>query len=324
MIAIFKRRARERAGTTGVKQEITHNEGVPQKHVQDSGAPTGFKVSSSGVKPANGAYPIPSNGSLGLSSTDVALDQSRDIRKNWPGGTETLENLDYEARPEHRLAGLRHNHELGAEHFHLLCHRLKRLRERRTLRSLLVGSSIPKEGKTVVASNLAVALARNSGRVALIDADMRQSASNRPLGLGALPGLAEFLEGKLELSEAFRYVNGLGVYFLPAGNISRNPYELLQRPRLRELIEKTASAFEWVIFDSPPFTPFADAHSLAAATDGVLLVIRRGMVPGEILQRSLATLDGAYIAGLVLNATDDSRNEEYYSSYYGTPDRRRP
>lgn len=237
-------------------------------------------------------------------------------RGSCPEGFEGLESIDYAVRSEDRIAGAGENHDFGAEKFRFLCYRLKQLRQKRPLRSVLVTSAVSKEGKTVVATNLALSLARSSKRVALIDADLRQPGVKGVLGLSSLPGLAEYLEGERELTASVRRLNPFGIYFLPAGKASSNPYELLQGPRMQELLKLMVPAFEWIVIDSPPLVPFADAHCLASVADAALLVLRPGVSPRESVQQGLAALNGAHIAGVVLNASDDSRQDQYYYRYY--------
>ncbi len=236
--------------------------------------------------------------------------------ETWPEGFESVESIGCHVRPEDRIVGCSQNHNLGAEKFRFLRHRLNQLRQQRPLSKVLITSAIPKEGKTVVAINLALSLARSSPRVALIDADIRQPGVHRALGLGPLPGLAEFLEGKLDLAGSIRRVDPLGLYFLPAGHASSNPFELFQGPRMHELMTLIAPAFDWIVFDSPPLISFADAHCLATLTDTVLLVVRRGLARRETVQQGLAALQGVYVAGVVLNASDDAGQDEYYYRYY--------
>lgn len=240
-----------------------------------------------------------------------------------PGNLESVARLVCRANPEEPLVCNTHNHDVGAEKFRVLCHRLRQLRQRRPLSRVLVTSAIPKEGKTVVALNLALTLAFSSPRVLLVDTDMRQSGLEGALGIPPLPGLADFLEGRLELSATFRRLEPLGLHYLAAGNASSNPVELLQRPRMRELMEQTARAFDWVVFDSPPVNPFADAHCLAGLADAVLLVTRSGWTPREGLQQALTALEGAYIAGVVLNGSGDPHRDHYYYYYYANSGRRK-
>ena len=232
-----------------------------------------------------------------------------------PKGFENAATVLCHVRPENRIVGCKENYEFGAEKFRFIRHRLTQLHLRRPV-SVLITSSVPKEGKTLVAVNLAVSLASSSRRVALFDADMRHPSVQSALGLPLMAGLAEFLEGKADLKSAMRRVDPLGFYYLPAGKASGNPFELLQGPRMRELVALATSAFEWVVIDSPPLIPFADAHHLAVLADAVLLVARQRVTPRDMLRQVLSTLDGVQVAGVVLNASDDKRNDDYYYHYY--------
>jgi receptor protein-tyrosine kinase len=218
--------------------------------------------------------------------------------------------------PKNRIVGCRQDYEFGAEKFRFLRHRLAQLRQRRPVSKVLVTSSVPKEGKTLVAINLAVSLARSSRRVALFDADLRHPSAQSALGLPPMVGLAEFLEGRADLESAIRRVEPLGFYYLPAGKASGNPFELLEGSRMRELVSLATTAFEWVVIDSPPLIPFADAHHLAVLADAVLLVARPRITPRDTLRQVLRALDGVQVAGVVLNASDDKRQDDYYYHYY--------
>lgn len=205
------------------------------------------------------------------------------------------------------------------EKFRYLGHRLQQLRSKRTLSRVLVTSAIPKEGKTVVSVNLAAVLARGSSRVLLIDADMRQANVRGLLGEPSRTGLADLLEGRETLSSALRFIDLLGIFYLPAGFPSSNPVELLQGQRMRDLMQATAAAFDWVVLDSPPLNVFADAHCLAGLSDGTLLVVRSGVTPREGFEEAIAALDGSFLAGIVLNGCEDERRDRYYYRSTGKP-----
>ena len=202
------------------------------------------------------------------------------------------------------------------ERFRVLCHRIQQIRQQRQLRHLLVTSAIPKEGKTMVAVNLASLLARSFPRVLLVDADMRNPGISPALGIPSLPGLAEFLEGEIDLSVAVRQVDPAGFYYVPSGRAERNPAELLQKPALQEFVDSVVSAFDWIIFDSPPLNLFADAQRLSQVCDAALLVFREGVTPREAPEQCMIALEGRFIAGIVLNASNDP-GECYYTDYRG-------
>ncbi len=207
------------------------------------------------------------------------------------------------------------NRNFGVEKFWMLRHLLQQLRGDRAMHKLLITSSIPKEGKTLVAVNLATTLAIASSRVLFIDADMRNPVAHRPLGHPSLPGLADVLEGRAELLAALRRADPLGFYYLAAGHATTNPVELLQGPKLRELMAQVTALFDWVVLDSPPLSVFADAHCLASVADAVLFVVRSGLTTPESLQEGLKGLAGAHLAGVVMNASEEADRDGYYSAY---------
>ncbi len=196
------------------------------------------------------------------------------------------------------------------ESFRVLCQRLLQIRGQRRLQTVLVTSPVPREGKTVVAINLAATLARSSSAVLLVDADLRHPRLP-VLGITPSCGLADYLAGRIEVMRAIRRVDPLGFYYLPAGFASTNPSELLQKPALQEFISQAAATFDWVIFDSPSINMFADPRHLATLVDGVLLVVRENVTPKEAVQKSLAALDKAFVVGLVFNASTESLYAHY-------------
>jgi len=243
------------------------------------------------------------------SSEGIRVTVATQLSELLPEGFENAKTIACQVRPENRIAGYGHDYELGAERFRFLHHRLVQLRNHRPVSKVLVTSSVPKEGKTLIAANLAVSLASNSRRVVLFDADMRHPSAHRALGLPPMAGLAEFLEGKAELGSFMRRVDPLGFYYLLAGKASGNPFELLESSRMRDLLQLATTAFDWVLMDSPPLLPFADAHHLALLADAVLLVARLGLTPRDMLRQVMGTLDSVQVAGVVLNAIDDKSQD---------------
>jgi capsular exopolysaccharide synthesis family protein len=207
----------------------------------------------------------------------------------------------------------------GAEQFRTLRSRLYQMRGAQALKTLLVTSSVPAEGKTFVTNNLAQAIVRQPDRrVLIIDADLRCSRLHVPLGAPASPGLTDYLKG--EADEASIIQNGFdgNLCFIPGGTESSHPSELLSNGRLKALIARMAPVFDWVILDSPPLLPVADSSFLADLVDGVLLVVRAGATPMATAQRSCQELQGRNVVGVVLNAVDPAQAYgSYYSSAYG-------
>lgn len=202
----------------------------------------------------------------------------------------------------------------GTEQFRTLRSRLYRIRESRPLQTILISSSIPAEGKTIVAVNLAHALARQAGcRVLLIDADLRSPRIHTLLGAPASPGLAEYLQNGSEAVEVIQRGNEGGFCFIPTGNHVTHPSELISSSRMKEFLECSKSAFDWIIIDSPPALPVADASVLGGLCNGVLLVVRANSTPSETAQKACKELQETRILGVVLNNVDSVAE---YGAYY--------
>jgi capsular exopolysaccharide synthesis family protein len=237
-------------------------------------------------------------------------------REKLPAGFEAVDRIAWRMDPEKRIAAWDGAHPVGAEKFLVLRHRLHQLRRSRPLKTLLVTSAIPREGKTLVATNLAFTLVRTSSHVLLADADLRLPTVHQVLGVEPMTGLTEVLEGRLEARAGIRRLDPSGLYYLPAGHSPANPVELLQSPRAQELLAQTSSAFDWTVIDAPPVSLFADARHLANLVDAVLLVARVGVAPRDSMQQVSAALPGIFIAGVVVNGVVDCAQDRYYYSYY--------
>lgn len=211
----------------------------------------------------------------------------------------------------------------GAEQFRTLRSRLYQLRGDQQLRILLVTSSAQGEGKTFVTSNLAQAIVQQPDRrVLVIDADLRCSRLHVPLGAPSSPGLTDYLRGDADEKSVIQSGPEGSLCFIPGGTESPNPSELLANGRLKTLLDRIAPLFDWVILDSPPCLPVADASVLADHCDGLLLVVKAGSTPSAMVQKASQELKGKNIVGVVLNTADEGTLDygTYYASdYYGKP-----
>jgi len=209
----------------------------------------------------------------------------------------------------------------GAEQFRTLRSRLYQLRGSQQLRTLLVTSAVPGEGKTFVTSNLAQAIVRQPDRRALIiDADLRCARLHLPLGAPTSPGLTDYLRGEADEMAVIQHGQEGNLCFIAGGNDVTDPSELLSNGRLKKLLDRVTPVFDWVILDSPPCVPVADASILANLCDGVLLVVRAGETPAEVAGRARQELKGKNVVGVVLNAVDEAGlyGSAYYQAYgYG-------
>lgn len=210
---------------------------------------------------------------------------------------------------------------LGAERFRQLRTRLLQHGQEKPVRTVLVVSSAPREGKTVTILNLATALAKKPNtKVLVLDGDMRKPSVSRLLGISARPGLAEILQGKTSYANAMRAVSPLNFYFIPAGDPPVNPLDLLQSQVLVDLMKELASGFDWILLDSPPLALVADAQALAAHADGILLVVRPGLAERDNLTEAIKTVGVEKVLGIVLNGlvASNSRYERYFSTRQGS------
>jgi len=187
----------------------------------------------------------------------------------------------------------------------------------RQLRTILIASSSPREGKTTVAVNLAITLAKH-GQTCLIDADMRRPKIAKLFGVGRAPGLSDVLleESRLDTIITRSPVENLSI--IPAGKPTIDPGELASSHKMHKLIETLIEQFEYLVIDSAPVLPFSDARVLATLVDGVVLVGRYGSTTQQALKSAAEVLQDVYapLIGVVINAVN--RLPPYYN-YYSIP-----
>ncbi|MDI3328516.1 MAG: CpsD/CapB family tyrosine-protein kinase [Alicyclobacillaceae bacterium] len=184
------------------------------------------------------------------------------------------------------------------------------------VRSLVVTSCTPLEGKTVTSANLAVVEAQAGRRVLLIDADLRKPSIHHLMTLSNRVGLTSVLIGERDLAQAIVRFQVEGLEVLTSGPLPPNPAELLGSERMKALLKRVEEEYDLVILDAPPILPVADAQILSSMVDGVLWVIRVGRVPREaaVKARQLLDLAKARVLGVVLNDKREKSGDGY--SYY--------
>ncbi|MES2390791.1 MAG: CpsD/CapB family tyrosine-protein kinase [Acidobacteriota bacterium] len=219
------------------------------------------------------------------------------------------------------------------EQFRSLRSHMVEFRDLSTLKSILVASGIPQEGKSFVAANLAISFARHkASRVLLIDGDMRRSSLHHSLGCLNDLSLAMYLSGKASLASIMQrfeadpdgntYPGLNSLTFISGGSDGDHAADLSGNPRFREMLEILAPHFDWIVLDSSPVNLVSDGVNLARACDGVLLVARGGVTKLETAQRALNELKASKVLGVVLNAVSDlpSTSEYYGYDTYDTYD----
>ena len=217
----------------------------------------------------------------------------------------------------------------SVEQFRTLRSRMFEFRDLNTLKSILVSSGLPQEGKSFIAANLALSFGRHkASRVLLVDGDMRRSSLHKLLGCSCEPGLAEYLSGKATLLEVMQRAKPdesgaplpsslSSLTFIGGGNDGDKAAELSGNDRFEELIAATSPYFDWIVVDSCPVNLVADGVNLARACDGVLLIARGGVTKLESAQRALTELKASKILGFVLNAVNKPAATGGYYGYEG-------
>lgn len=215
----------------------------------------------------------------------------------------------------------------AVEQFRSLRSRIFELRAVSPLKSILVSSGMPQEGKSFVSVNLAFSLARHkNSKVLLIDGDMRRYTMHQILGCESQPGLADYLAGKADIVDVMQRPEEMSstdsakqpalpnLTFIAGGNGGDKAADLSGSPRFGDLIRRASPYFDWIIVDSSPVLPVSDAVNLARSCDGVLLVARGGVTKFPVAQRAQSELKAAKLLGFVLNAVHEAPQ---VGSYYG-------
>jgi capsular exopolysaccharide synthesis family protein len=248
--------------------------------------------------------------------SDAALKESNvttvaaAVQKN-PEVFREFQTLQIALAPQNRLVCF-DDSSLAAEAFRLLGVRLRHLRRDRTLTKVLITSTIPQEGKSMVAANLACSLALTTQqKVLLLEGDLRRPSLSQVFGLGTHPGLCECLQGQRKLAACIFRLESPGLWVMPAGAAQNNALELLQSGRLSAILDQLTTWFDWIIIDSPPILPMADTSVLARLADGILLVTRQGTTEKRHLQRGLEALEAKKLIGALLNCSKSSAHSDY-------------
>ncbi|WP_307081608.1 polysaccharide biosynthesis tyrosine autokinase [Arthrobacter agilis] len=185
-------------------------------------------------------------------------------------------------------------------------------------KAVLVTSSLPGEGKSTTATNLAIAIAQGGQSVVLVDADLRRPRVDEYLGLERNAGLTTALIGRADVEDLLQPWGSDELYILTAGQVPPNPSELLGSDAMKQLITRLEQKFDAVIIDAPPLLPVTDAAVLAQQVGGVVLVVGSSKVRLPDLQKSLSNLEmvDADLLGIVINLLPSKGPDAYAYSYY--------
>jgi capsular exopolysaccharide synthesis family protein len=188
------------------------------------------------------------------------------------------------------------------------------------IKTLLVTSAGPGEGKTTTAANLATAIALSGERVIVLDADLRRAGLARAFGLESSVGLTSLVLGTSSLNDALQH-RDRNLDVLASGPLPPNPSEIVSSQLFNHVLTSLAEMADFVIIDAPPLLPVTDALAMAAQVDGVLLVARHGSTLRSAASEARSKLDGvgANVVGYVLNAVPAREAQTYHAEYYYRP-----
>jgi protein-tyrosine kinase len=304
------------------ERKLERRESEPR--IPEQPVATGLGAAAAVAEPEDAVFPSPAFAETPIVTEPYASPSPRRV------GGEFLDLSKVVARPwALSMAQLPALLERGpaVEQFRSLRSRIFELRDISPLKSILVSSGLPQEGKSFVATNLALSLARHkNSKVLLIDGDMRRYTLHQILGCESHPGLADYLAGKASVLEVMQRPETSqtttpgatpmlpNLTFIAGGNGGDKAADLSGSPRFGELIRLAAPHFDWIIVDSSPVLPVSDAVNLARSCDGVLLVARGGVTKFPIAQRAQSELKASHVLGFVLNAVLEAPE---VGSYYG-------
>lgn len=183
------------------------------------------------------------------------------------------------------------------------------------VKSIVVTSSEPGEGKSTTAANLAISFAKDGKRVIIIDCDLRKPVVHKEFGISNSVGLSEFLIGKVEFNKVV-YKHESGLHVMPSGTIPPNPAEMVASKAMEHLLNQLEDKYDYIILDAPPVNAVADPKILSTKVDGTILVVKYGYAKKEGVIEASKNLKvvNANIIGVVFNG-EEQRRSGYYHYY---------
>jgi capsular exopolysaccharide synthesis family protein len=256
---------------------------------------------------------------LEVEKNDISPDSSEDFFQEL-GMADVYLPVPTETTPvplESRIVVHNDPRSAGADRFRLVKMRLQSAQGAKKIKTILITSPLPGDGKTTVALNLATAMSEKGKRpVLLLEADIYRPTLAKKLSLKPWPGLTECFESRRDPMQAIRRIDPLGFYLLPAGRPFGDGSSLLQSDFFSQLVTGlAATSFDWILIDSPPTTPVAEILALREQSDATLLVARAGVTPREAIEESIRNLGRDHVHGIILN--DVEGIDRTYSRYYG-------
>ena len=187
-----------------------------------------------------------------------------------------------------------------------------------SLKTIVITSSAPAEGKTTVLTNLAITLSQSGSKVLIVDCDLRKPSIHKKLALSNLEGLTNILVQNKKIEECIKVTEQKNLFVLTSGPIPPNPSELLGSKRMKNILTEFQQIFDYILIDAPPLLAVTDSQILSTVADGVIIVTVYGKTDKNSIMKSKDLLDkvGAKVIGFVLNKIPEKADSYYYSKYY--------
>lgn len=271
-----------------------------------------------------GAPSLPANGAnkSAIDSINIAIESYDSIETssapmNLGAGLNGLREFTVESdRVNPHLVAITQPTSAFSEEYRNLRTQIIHSGQRKVLRSIVIASVGPGEGKSVTALNLSWLLAQTVGiRTLLIDGDLRMPSLANYLGFEAEKGLSQVLAGELPFKDSIIKLQPAGLFLLPGGEARNDVAELLSGPKLNEILAEARKLFDYVIIDAPPLGVFTDASVLINDADGAVLVVRADHTRYKDIERTLESLPREKMIGVVLNQSEDFLLGDSYYNY---------
>ncbi len=204
--------------------------------------------------------------------------------------------------------------EMIAEQYRILYANIEHAASKGRLKSIAVTSSVKGEGKSATSLNLAYMMANEfKKRTILVESDLRKpSTVSAYLDAPPAHGLSNVLKGEMDLASAILRIGDTRLYVIPSGNISGKTSEILEPSALKAIVGSLKSDFDYAIFDCPPILPLYDMNILSRHVDGIIIVVRAGKTPKDIVERAVDIVSKHNVIGMVLNGSDNKLKKYYY------------
>lgn len=237
-------------------------------------------------------------------------------------------NVIQRALTNRSLFAIQDPNSIAAEQYRILRARILSFIKENNMKTILITSCLPMEGKSTVSSNLSITIANGVNEHALlIDSDLRRPSIHKFFGLNSTTGLSNYLKEDIQLPQILNKTKVEKLTILPAGTIPDNPSELLSSNKMMDLIQEVKARYDdrYIIFDSTPVHQTPDPAILAKHIDGIILVVKAGKTNREIVARTVESLGKEKILGIVFNMAQEPIKSYYYNynyNYYYSRDKK--